>query len=112
MTDSSQAAAQRSKAPLALGLFAVLFLAFFFRALPLELDSVRATNTPDQFDATRAIDRLSRILDGKPHPSDSDALDATRTRLLAEIIALGYRPEVHDETACRSNNAGTLARCG
>jgi hypothetical protein len=112
MTDSNQAAARRSKAPLALGLFAILFAAFFFRALPLELDSVRATNAPDQFDTARAMERLTRILDGKPHPSDSDALDATRTRLLEEITRLGYQPEVHDETACRSNGAGTLARCG
>src|SRR5262245_22933440 len=92
--------------PLALIVFAILFVAFFFRAVPLELDGVRAANKPDQFDVTRAMGRLTRVLDGTPHPADSDALDAVRGRLIDEIKNLGYTPEVHDEAACRSNSTG------
>ncbi len=98
-------------ARLALAVFAVLFALFFFRAAPLQLDPVRAENSPTQFDATRAIDRLSRVLDGKPHPVDSDTLDATRARLLQEIQSLGYTPDVKDETGCRSAINGSATRC-
>jgi hypothetical protein len=90
--------------------FAVLLIAFFFRALPLELDSVRATNAPDQFDTQRAIERLGRVLDGTPHPVDSTALDETRARLLQEIRALGYTPELRASNVCQSLS-GTSARC-
>ncbi|HEV7691205.1 MAG TPA: M28 family peptidase, partial [Hyphomonadaceae bacterium] len=112
MTNDNEAQGPiRGAAPIALIVFALLFAAFFLRALPLELDGVRTANKADQFDTTRAMDRLTRVLDGKPHPADSDALDTTRTRLLAEITALGYQPELHDEQACRSNAAGSLTRC-
>jgi hypothetical protein len=95
----------------ALFVFALLFALFFFRDLPLQLDPVRAGNDASQFSATRAIERLAKILDGKPHPVDSEALDATRERLIREIEALGYAPEVHDETACRGSITGSAIRC-
>src|SRR5262245_58268520 len=101
----------RTNAPFALLIFAFLFAAFFFRALPLQVDPARAANTPQQFDTTRALDRLSRGPDGKPQPADSDALDAARARLLDEIRAIGFTPEVHDETACRSSISGSQTRC-
>ena len=94
-----------------LGFFAVLFVAFFFRAAPLILDPVRATNAPDQFDTTRALDRLSRVLDGTPHAVDSDALDQTRSRLLREIASLGYQPQVIAQNACRGSISGSSVRC-
>src|SRR5690606_5996363 len=89
----------------------VLFVAFFFRAAPLILDPVRATNAPDQFDTTRALDRLSRVLDGTPHAVDSDALDQTRSRLLREIASLGYQPQVIAQNACRGSISGSSVRC-
>lgn len=100
----------KTSVPWALGVFAVLFLAFLFRAAPLELDPVRASNAPDQFDAERAIARLSRVLDGTPHPVDSTALDETRARLMQEIRSLGYSPELRAANACQSLS-GTAARC-
>lgn len=102
---------QPTGAPWMLVLFAVLFAAFFFRALPLELDPQRTTNAPDQFDTTRALERLATVLDGTPHPSDSAALDSTRERLLSTISAMGYMPEIHDETACRGSISGSSIRC-
>ncbi len=92
----------RTAAPWVLAVFTVLFVLFFFRALPLGLDPLRSDNGPAQFDTTRALERLARVLDGTPHPVDSSELDATRDRLLAEIRGLGYQPEVHTAPVCRS----------
>ena len=100
------AARAKTAAPWALGVFAVLFVLFFFRALPLELDPVRTTNTPDQFDAERAISRLSNILDGTPHPVDSASLDETRARLMQEIRSLGYSPELRAANVCQALSGG------
>ncbi len=91
-------------------MFAVLLVLFFFRAAPLELDSVRQANTPEQFDTQRAIERLGRVLDGTPHPVDSSALDETRARLLQEIRTLGYSPELRAHNVCQSMS-GNAARC-
>lgn len=64
------------------------------------------------FDAERAFARLARILgDERPHPVDSAANDAVRERLLAEIRALGYEPEVRDDFACRSSIRWRSSAC-
>jgi hypothetical protein len=53
------------------------------------------------FDANRAAARLQRILgDQRPHPVDSDAGDAVRERLIAEMRAVGLNPRVTDDFAC------------
>lgn len=109
-TGSSQPPA-RSGALRALGVFAVLFVLFFFRAIPLTLDPVRDANAPDQFDAARAIERLGKVLDGTPHPVDSAPLDAVRSRLLQEIVTLGYEPQVKASNTCRGSISGSSIRC-
>ncbi len=86
----------------ALAVFIVLLVAFFLRATPLTLDAPHDANAPDQFDVTRSIQRLGKVLDGAPHPVDSAALNETRTRLLREISALGYTPEVRGHNACQA----------
>lgn len=91
-------------------MFAVLFVLFFFRALPLELDGVRQTNAPDQFDTNRAMERLGRVLDGTPHPVDSAALDETRARLMQEVRTLGYSPELRAANVCQ-DLSGNAVRC-
>jgi hypothetical protein len=101
----------RSGALWALGVFAVFFVLFFFRAAPLALDPARATNTPDQFDTARAIERLGKVLDGTPHPVDSAPLDAVRSRLLQEIVTLGYEPQVKASNTCRGSISGSSIRC-
>ncbi len=114
MDNQDQAApppAPKTAATWALAVFGVLFVLFFFRDAPLALDPARATNAPDQFDTTRAIERLSRVLDGTPHPVDSEALDATRGRLIREISSLGYEPQVVAQPACRGSISGSSIRC-
>lgn len=101
----------RTNAPVVLLVFAVLFALFFFRAMPLTLDPLRAANTAEQFDATRAMERLARVLDGAPHPVDSNELDATRNRLIDEFRGLGYLPEIHEAPACRGSITGSAIRC-
>ena len=91
-------------------MFAVLLALFFFRAAPLELDGIRTSNAPDQFDTSRAVERLGRVLDGAPHPVDSAALDETRARLLQEIRTLGYAPELRAHSVCQAMS-GAAARC-
>ncbi|HVQ09420.1 MAG TPA: M20/M25/M40 family metallo-hydrolase [Allosphingosinicella sp.] len=57
--------------------------------------------TTTAFDANRAIARLERILgDQRPHPVDSDASDAVRARLIAEMRSVGLNPRVTDDFAC------------
>jgi hypothetical protein len=53
------------------------------------------------FDAHRAADRLARVLgDESAHPVDSDANDAVRARLIAEMRSAGLEPRVTDGFAC------------
>lgn len=53
------------------------------------------------FDAGRAMARLGRVLgDQRPHPVDTPANDAVRARLMAELSAIGLKPEVHEATDC------------
>ena len=109
--DNDTAGPARSKAPWALAVFAVLFALFFFRDATIALDPMRTTNAADQFDTTRALDRLARVLDGTPHAVDSDALDQTRSRLLREVASLGYQPQVIAQNACRGSISGSSVRC-
>jgi hypothetical protein len=85
-----------------LALMAALLALFVFKGLATTPPSVVQTKAATGFDGDRAVARLARILgDQRPHPVDSDANDAVRERLLAEITALGYVPEVRDDFACR-----------
>ncbi|MEK7264699.1 MAG: M20/M25/M40 family metallo-hydrolase, partial [Pseudomonadota bacterium] len=65
-----------------------------------------------EFDAARAFERLSRILgDDRPHPVDTDANDAVRERLRAEIRGIGFDPEVRDDFACRVSKRRNALSC-
>ncbi len=53
------------------------------------------------FNTTRALSRLMRIQgDQRPHPVDTAADDATRTRLIAELNAIGLQSRVQDVEDC------------
>ncbi|MBY0420767.1 MAG: M28 family peptidase, partial [Parvularculaceae bacterium] len=91
------------KPPAVLFLAAILlyFAGFVFKGALVDPPPVPTRVAPDAFDTERAVARLARILgDQRPHPVDSGANDAVRERLLAEIRALGYAPEIRDDFAC------------
>lgn len=91
---------------------ALLFAVFMTAGAVLQPSPVRASNGAGQFDTSAAIARLERILgDETPHPVDSDAQDAVRERLLAEVQALGLTPEVRDDFACRPAPNGQAMFC-
>lgn len=95
-----------------LALLVGLFLAIMFAGLAISPDAVRDHNQPGQFDAHAARERLVRILgDERPHPVDSAELDVVRDRLLREIAALGFQPEVRDAFSCRPQPRGPLVDC-
>ncbi|HST36677.1 MAG TPA: M20/M25/M40 family metallo-hydrolase [Allosphingosinicella sp.] len=86
-----------------LGLAALLLAAMALKGALLVLPSPPAQANGPGFDANRAMARLTRILgDQRPHPVDSDAGDAVRERLLAEMRAVGLNPRVSDDFACNS----------
>ena len=65
-----------------------------------------------QFDTSRAIGRLQRILgDQRPHPVDTAADDAVRERLLVELRAIGLLPQVRDMVDCSGFPKVRSVRC-
>ncbi|SMF76072.1 M20/M25/M40 family metallo-hydrolase [Allosphingosinicella indica] len=74
---------------------------------------LRTASAPGMFDATRATDRLARILgDERPHPVDSEANDAVRDRLIAELRAAGLEPRVTDDFICNGSAKARGIACG
>jgi hypothetical protein len=64
------------------------------------------------FNADRAAERLARVLgDEGPHPVDSDANDAVRERLIAEMRAIGLDPRVTDDFACNGFRRSRAVAC-
>lgn len=98
--------------PWALALFALLFAILMGAGLAVTPPAVRAANAEGEFDATVARARLARILgDEAPHPIDSARQDETRAALLAEIEAMGLKPEVRETFACRPHPDNPLIDC-
>ena len=96
-----------------LGLALALLAAMAFKGVLLTPPSPPAQPSATAFDANRAMTRLQRILgDQRPHPVDSDAGDAVRERLIAEMRAVGLNPRVTDDFACneRRGRAVSCAR--
>jgi Peptidase family M28 len=87
---------------LVFALLTALLALLVFKGLVTGPPSVAQTKAAIGFDGDRAVARLARILgDQRPHPVDTDANDAVRERILAEVRSLGYTPEVRDDFACR-----------
>jgi hypothetical protein len=85
-----------------LAVAAFLLLGMFaLKGVLIEPPSPPVRPAPSEFDTQRALVRLERILgDQRPHPVDSEANDAVRARLMAEISALGLEPEVREAMDC------------
>ena len=96
------------QAGLALIAALVLLGALALKGAPLALPAPTAQG----FDANRAAARLQRILgDERPHPVDSDAGDAVRARLIAEMRAAGLEPRLTDDFACNAFRRGRTIAC-
>ena len=84
--------------PTAVILIAIFFLAVLSRRPPTPKP---ASAPAAEFSAARARQVLRRLLgDGVPHPAGSEANDVLRGRILDELTALGYQPEVETGFAC------------
>jgi hypothetical protein len=94
--------------------FAVLVLIAVGARYQLEPPSV-AVNVDmpaSQFSAIRAKQTLSFVLgrEQAPHPVDSPADDAVRSRIISVLTGLGYHPAVQDTTSCRKVRVQVCAR--
>src|SRR5438270_175557 len=80
-------------------LFVVLltFLAFTKFKAP---DPAPASAPPTEFSAERALTHIG-VIATAPHPVGSDANDAVRKYLLAQLLSLGLSPQVFDGTGVR-----------
>jgi hypothetical protein len=80
---------------------AVLLGALAAKGLLVQPRPLRAQSAPGEFDATRAKGRLATILgDQRPHPSDTEASDRVRARLVGQLRQMGLKPIVRDQFAC------------
>jgi len=93
-------------------LIALLFLFMTFGGALTNPPKLRSDNTADQFNTARAFSRLENILaDQQPHNVDTPENHELRERLLTEIRAMGYSPEVTGGPACNTTRATTYMPC-
>lgn len=98
---------------LLIGVLAALLAAFALKGALVALPAIPAAPSPDAFDANRAHGRLARILAGVgAHPVDSDAGDLVRSRLAAEMRAVGLQPRETDSFTCNGRETGRALACG
>jgi hypothetical protein len=93
-----------------LALALALLAAMALKGALLVLPSPAAAASDTGFDANRAVARLERVLgDQRAHPVDSDAGDAVRERLIAELRAVGLNPRVTDDFACNGRRGAAVS---
>ena len=67
----------------------------------IEPPALRMNNSPGQFDAGRAAQRLAFVLgDQRAHPADTPADDVVRERIVSLLQQMGLQPQVRDQIAC------------
>jgi len=99
------------------GIAAALMLLALIAALSSKGLLVRLPEQPEVapvhgFDAGRAVARLAYVLgDQRPHPVDSEANDAVRARLIAQLRDIGLNPRVTDDFACSSSKRSPAMSC-
>ncbi|MDV3459114.1 M28 family peptidase [Sphingomonas sp. HF-S4] len=87
------------------GVVLSLMLLALWAIRPIGVSPPRHLDT--EFNTERAVGRLAAILgDQRPHPTDSDANDALEARLLAQIRAAGFTPEIRQGFHCNDIRAG------
>ena len=89
--------------PILLLLFVLVAMlgAMAAKGLLVQPPPLRTQSPAPMFDAARAKERLAYILsDQRPHPSDTEASDLVRARLIAQLQQIGLSPIVRDQFAC------------
>ena len=100
----------RRSSLLALGVLVLILAALAVKSVLISVPPVHST--PGGFDATRAKARLAFVLgDQRPHPADSAADDAVRSRLVATLQQMGLTPIVRDQFACNDFQKARLVSC-
>ena len=93
----------------ALLVFALLLAGFALKGILITPPPAASSG---DFNTQRAIARLQRILgDERPHPVDSDADDAVRGRLMAELRAIGLQPRVQEVMDCSAMPKARFVSC-
>ncbi|HEX8192906.1 MAG TPA: M20/M25/M40 family metallo-hydrolase [Allosphingosinicella sp.] len=94
------------------GALLLLAAALGLKGQILALPDVPATAEASEFDTARALARLRRVIGPeRPHPVDTEANDAVRDRLLAELRLLGMDAQVTDDFACNSHPKAPSVGC-
>jgi hypothetical protein len=102
----------RARQPLLWIVLAALMLAFATKDALIQPPSPPAQTAATNFDTARAAARLARILgDQRAHPVDSEADDAVRGRLIAELDALGLDPQVRERMDCNGAPKSRAINC-
>ena len=90
----------------------LLLIGVALKGLLIAPPSPPAQVSAGEFDTSRALARLERILgDQKPHPVDTQADDAVRARLMTEIAAIGLKPEIHEAMDCSGFPKSRVVSC-
>lgn len=77
----------------------MIFACCYFGVRPPAPKSANAS--PAQFSAQRAITILGQLLNGDlPHPTGSPADDEVRGRIVSQLAALGYEPQIQSAFDC------------
>ena len=85
---------------LALVLLALL-AAMAAKSQLISIPKARASSAAGQFDANRAHARLAILLaEQRAHPTDTEANDVVRERLVAQLRGMGLNPIVREQQAC------------
>ncbi len=93
----------RKPATLIVLVIAVLLGALAAKSWLVPLPSVRKSSTPSEFNVHRAQARLTDLIgEAIPHPADSAANDVVRDRLVAQLSAMGVKPQIRDVMACNA----------
>src|SRR5438105_8121817 len=91
---------------------ALLLAAFVLKGALLAPPPTPANVSAGQFDTSRALGRLGRILgDQRAHPVDSPADDAVRDRLITELRAIGLQPRIQEIEDCSGFPKSRVVSC-
>ena len=96
----------------ALLVMALLLVGFALKGELIEPPAPAATVAAGEFDTSRALARLQRILgDQRPHPVDTADDDAVRDRLIAELNAIGLQSRIQEAEDCSGFPKSRVVSC-